>query len=184
MLFTEARARLAQKHKLTVQNTTFCSFFILCVQKATRLRPLHEFSHTITVLDFTAQIGLYALAQLSGSWHPDHRHPAALLAPTGTGPCGGRPLVDWHRPAQVGDLGQLQPDVAATAVLMGPGSIHLLEPHWAPMCCTHPRPSGFSCCRTPCWRAMPSMRRCAPARTPTCRFFNSPTAIPRRCGSS
>ena len=26
-----------------------------------------SFSHTITVLDFTAQIGLHALAQLSGS---------------------------------------------------------------------------------------------------------------------
>ena len=86
-----------------------------------------SFSHTITVLDFTAQIGLHALAQLSGSGTlptatQQRSWPQLALAHV-----AGAPLVDWHRPAQVGDLAQLQPDVAATAVLMGPGSIHLLE---------------------------------------------------------
>ena len=78
-------------------------------------------------MDFTAQIGLHALAQLSGSGTlptatQQRSWPQLALAHV-----AGAPLVDWHRPAQVGDLEQLQPDVAATAVLMGPGSIHLLE---------------------------------------------------------
>ena len=83
-----------------------------------------SFSLTITVLDFTAQIGLYALAQLSGSdtltTATQHRcwpHLALVLV-------SGFSLVDWHRPAQVGDLEQLQPDVAAPAVLLAPRHIN------------------------------------------------------------
>ena len=86
-----------------------------------------SFSHTITVLDFTAQIGLYALAQLSGSDTLTTATQQRCWRQLALAHVAGAPLVDWHRPAQVGDLEQLQPDVAATAVLMGPGSIHLLE---------------------------------------------------------
>ena len=85
-----------------------------------------SFSHTITVLDFTAQIGLYALAQLSGSDTLTTATQQRCWRQLALAHVAGAPLVDWHRPAQVGDLEQLQPDVAATAVLMGPGSIHLL----------------------------------------------------------
>ena len=86
-----------------------------------------SFSHTITVLDFTAQIGLHALAQLSGSGTLTTATQQRCWRQLALAHVAGAPLVDWHRPAQVGDLEQLQPDVAATAVLMGPGSIHLLE---------------------------------------------------------
>ena len=83
-----------------------------------------SFSHTITVLDFTAQIGLHALAQLSGSGTLPTATQQRCWRQLALAHVAGAPLVDWHRPAQVGDLEQLQPDVAATAVLMGPGSIH------------------------------------------------------------
>ena len=82
---------------------------------------------TVTVLDLTARIGLYALAQLgapipAGSpLHNKHWPQLALVdAP-------GAPKVDWHRPQQAPDLAGTAPDAAATVVLVGPGSIPLLQ---------------------------------------------------------
>ena len=86
-----------------------------------------SFSHTITVLDFTAQIGLHALAQLGGADTASTATQQRSWRQLALANVAGAPLVDWHRPTQVADLDTLQADVAATAILMGPGSIHLLE---------------------------------------------------------
>lgn len=78
---------------------------------------------TVTVIDLTARLGLYALGELgitttaeSGRW------PQIAL-----GGVSVAPRLDWHRPAATEELTAPAPDCAATLLLVGPGSAHKLR---------------------------------------------------------
>lgn len=80
-------------------------------------------SSLVSVIDLTASHGLYALAQLGapqpvgkGLWSA-----IALIDNPAT------PRLDWHRPANVAALQQLQPQADAVVLLVGPGAATLLQ---------------------------------------------------------
>lgn len=78
---------------------------------------------TVTVLDLTARLGLYSLAQLgvanvagAGPWLQIPLADATMA-----------PRVDWLRPASEKELSLPSPGSAAVILLLGPGSVHLLR---------------------------------------------------------
>jgi hypothetical protein len=78
---------------------------------------------TVTVLDLTARLGLYSLAQLGvsnvsgpGPW---------LQIPLGDATMA--PLVDWLRPVNAKALSLPSAASAAVILLVGPGSVHLVQ---------------------------------------------------------
>ena len=80
-------------------------------------------SPTVTVLDLTARLGLYSLAQLGvanvsgpGPWLQIPLADATLA-----------PRIDWLRPASAKELSLPSPASAAVILLIGPGSVNLLR---------------------------------------------------------
>lgn len=80
-------------------------------------------SPTVTVLDLTARLGLYSLAQLGvanvsgpGPW---------LQIPLADATVA--PRIDWLRPASAKELSLPSPASAAVILLIGPGSVNLLR---------------------------------------------------------
>ena len=78
---------------------------------------------TVTVLDLTARLGLYSLAQLGaanvsgpGPWLQIPLADATLA-----------PRIDWLRPASAKELSLPSPASAAVILLIGPGSVNLLR---------------------------------------------------------
>jgi hypothetical protein len=82
---------------------------------------------TVTVIDLTARLGLFALAQLGvsstagpGPWRQ------VPLATTNAN-ANSSPLFDWLRPTHERDLETASPASAATILLVGPGSANLVR---------------------------------------------------------
>jgi hypothetical protein len=78
---------------------------------------------TVTVIDLTARLGLYSLAQLGvanvsgpGPWLQIPLSDATMA-----------PLVDWLRPANAKALSLPSATSAAVILLVGPGSVHLVQ---------------------------------------------------------
>ena len=78
---------------------------------------------TVTVLDLTARLGLYSLAQLgvsgtagAGPW---------LQIPLGDASVA--PLVDWLRPTNARELSLPCASTAAVILLVGPGSVNMVQ---------------------------------------------------------
>lgn len=87
---------------------------------------------TIAVIDLTASIGLQALAQLGGANRSGQVFwPQIALAGVASGH-----RIDWLRPQQADALDHFETAPAAVALLVGPGSVRLVQralthPAWA-----------------------------------------------------
>jgi len=78
---------------------------------------------TISVIDLTSQLGLYALGQLGVEKPLGYGHWRQV-------PLGGvdlAPRFDWQRPEHVRDLVRPSPQSDAVVVLIGPGAVNLLH---------------------------------------------------------
>lgn len=92
---------------------------------------LHAFRPTaeLLVVDLTARVGTYALAQLKAT-DIDPRQLSWLGLRLGQ---AARPSVDWHRPATPSDFEAIQLHGREPVLLVGPGSLFLIRhgySHW------------------------------------------------------
>lgn len=77
---------------------------------------------TVSVIDLTAKIGLYALAQLGApAAAPQDHWPQIAL-----GDIANAPRIDWHRPRHTHDLSKLHASPEAVLLVVGPGSMSVL----------------------------------------------------------
>ena len=86
-------------------------------------QPMNPTAPTVVVADLTASIGLHALMQL-GVHQPTSR---GFWSQIVLADVPHAPRIDWLRPNQPEELDSLHASPAAVALIVGPGSVHLLR---------------------------------------------------------
>lgn len=142
-------------------------------------QPMNPTAPTVVVADLTSSIGLHALMQL-GVHQPTSR---GFWSQIVLADVPHAPRIDWLRPNQPEELDSLHASPAAVALIVGPGSVHLLRKVLAHATIGQAATVWFFCYPTRCWKKSPCVL-CLSTAPYRLAFFSCPTVRLKPSGSS